>query len=111
MQSIGTLDLKSMFDQDEEFTLINTLSPDEFEKTNIPGSVNIPVEDDDFVEKVERLVDSKDDKIVVYCLGIGCESSKEAAMKLEGAGFEDVCHYIGGARAWRAVGGSLVSEK
>lgn len=110
MQSIGTLDLKSMFDHGENFTLINTLSPEEFEKTHIPRSVNIPVEDDDFVDKVERLVDSKDDKIVVYCLGVGCESSKKATMKLEGAGFESVYRYLGGARAWPAAGGFLASE-
>lgn len=110
MQSIGTLDLKSMFDHGEKFTLINTLSPEKLEKTHISGSVNVPVEDKDFAEKVEQLVDSKDDKIVVYCLGIGCKSSKKAAMKLERAGFEDVYHYLGGARAWQAAGGLLTSE-
>lgn len=109
MQSIGTLDLKSMLDHGEKFTLINTLSPEDFEKTHIPKSVSIPVQDDDFVDKVERLVGSKADKIVVYCLGIGCESSKKATMKLERAGFQDVYHYLGGARAWRAAGGFLTS--
>lgn len=110
MQKLATLDLKSMLDHGEKFALINTLAPEEFEKTHIPGSVNIPVEDDDFVEKVERLADSKDDKMVVYCVGIGCEASEKAAMKLEGAGFKNVYRYLGGARAWRAVGGLLVSE-
>jgi rhodanese-related sulfurtransferase len=109
MQSLGTPELKSMFDREEELTLINTLSPAQFRKAHIPGSVNVPVNDAGFVKKVETLVDSKDETIVVYSVGVKCESSMKAARKLDKAGFENVYRYVGGARAWRGLGGSLTS--
>lgn len=110
MQSLGTPELKSMFDCEEKFTLINTLSPAQFQKAHIPGSVNVPVNDAGFVKKVERMVDSKDETIVVYSAGVECEFSEKAARKLDRAGFENVYRYMGGTRAWRALGGSLASD-
>jgi rhodanese-related sulfurtransferase len=107
MKSIGTPELKNMFDRGEKFTLINTLSAAEFEHTRIPGSTNVPLRDEGFCDKVAELVGSKDAKVVVYSASSECETATKAAAKLEDADFADVTLYQGGARAWQSTGGLL----
>lgn len=101
MSSIDTPDLKSMLERGEEVLLVNTLPSERFEETKLPGAVNIPQDRDDFVEQVEQRAGGKDKKIVVYCANIECDSSHQAATKLDHAGFVDVVEYRGGAKAWQ----------
>lgn len=39
-------------------------------------------------------------KIVVYCSSFECDASRQAAEKLDHAGFEAVYDYEGGTRDW-----------
>jgi rhodanese-related sulfurtransferase len=91
-----------------KLTLINALSPKQFELTRIPGSENVPVEDENFVERVEEYAVSKHQAVVVYGADATCDASDEAAARLEEAGFTEVYDYSGGAKAWQASGGLLV---
>jgi len=110
MKTIDTQDLKKLIDRDADFLLINTLSPDQSKKTEIPGSINIPQDNADFVDRVESEAVEKDKQIVVYCASEKCGSSEEAARKLEEAGFTNVYDYSGGAKAWTQSGELLVLE-
>jgi len=107
MQTISTEELKTLREQDSNLTLINTLPEEHFAQTQIPGSQNIPLESDDFVEQVEKAAGGKDQKVVVYCASTECDSSPKAARKLEEAGFTDVVDYEGGAKAWQESGEKL----
>jgi rhodanese-related sulfurtransferase len=100
MQTIDTDQLKAMIDANEDLLVINVLSEDDFREHHIPQSVNIPVEEGDFVDEVERHVDSKDQEIVVYCANTQCDASPKAARKLEDAGFTNVYDYEGGIEEW-----------
>lgn len=101
MQSISRDELKRMNEtQHEDFVLINVLKPDAFRQQHIRTSINIPVDDDDFEQLVERVVADKGRKIVVYCASFDCDASQQAAEKLENAGFEAVYDYEGGTRDW-----------
>lgn len=111
MKSIGTLELKQLFDRGENFSLINVLPPIESETTLIPGSTNIPVRDGDFCEKVTELVPSKDAQVIVYSESSECDLANKAAEKLDEAGFSDVSVYQGGARAWKLKGGFLAKSR
>lgn len=87
----------------EGLTLINTLSSKYFDDFKIQGSVNIALDLDDFVERVKAVtMNNKDAEIVVYSANVECDSSTEAAKKLEAAGFRNVWDYEGGAKDWNA---------
>ena len=101
MKTITTDELKDLREKDENVTLVNTLAADYFEKTRIPGAVNVPLEDSNFAARVEQETGGKDKPVVVYCASEQCNSSEKAATKLEQAGFTDVSRYTGGAAAWQ----------
>jgi rhodanese-related sulfurtransferase len=84
----------------EDFVLINVLPEDNFNEKHIRTSINIPHEDKQFTEMVEKVAGSKDRKIVVYCASFDCDASKKAAEKLEKAGFDRVYDYEGGTKDW-----------
>ena len=100
MKTITTDQLKQSREKKENLTLVNTLAPDAFEKTRIPGAVNVPLEASDFAKRVEQEAGGKDKPVVVYCASQQCNSSEKAALKLKEAGFTDVKRYTGGAAAW-----------
>ncbi|MBA3979092.1 MAG: rhodanese-like domain-containing protein [Alcanivorax sp.] len=96
-------ELKKMNEQQhEDFVLINVLAPSAFNKAHIRTSVNVPVDEDGFAERVESIAGDKDRKIVVYCASFDCDASEQAAEKLEAAGFTAVYDYEGGTRDWFA---------
>jgi len=82
-------------------TIINVLSAEAFGKSHIPGSINIPQDQDDFPDRVETVIGDKSSPIVVYCASYSCDASKRAAIKLERAGFTNVMCYEGGMKEWQ----------
>ncbi|MGM0701261.1 MAG: rhodanese-like domain-containing protein [Pseudomonadota bacterium] len=101
MRTITRDELKVMNETEhDDFVLINVLPRDAFNKQHIRTSINIPAKDDNFVEKVEDVVGSKDRKVVVYCANFDCDASPKAARKLEDAGFTQVYDYEGGTQDW-----------
>jgi rhodanese-related sulfurtransferase len=101
MKSITTEDLKTLKGQKGDLTLVNTLGAEAFQKTKIPGAINVPLESNDFASRVEQKAGGKDKPVVVYCASQQCDSSEKAARKLESAGFTSVSRYTGGAAAWQ----------
>jgi rhodanese-related sulfurtransferase len=103
MQTIDRDELKRMNETDhEDFVLINVLPREAFNEQHIRTSINIPVDSDDFADRVEAVAGGKHRKIVVYCANFDCDASPKAAEKLEAAGFEQVYDYAGGTEDWFA---------
>lgn len=101
MQPISRETLEKMNEQaKDDFVLINVLPREAFREAHIRTSVNIPHEDDNFVQEVEKVAGGKDRKIVVYCAHKDCDASPTAARKLDDAGFAQVYDYEGGTRDW-----------
>ena len=101
MKPITRLELKRMNDErEQDFVLINVLPREKFNKQHIRTSINLPSEDSDFVQMVEKVAVYKDRKIVVYCASFECDASPKAAKKLDEAGFSQVFDYEGGAKDW-----------
>lgn len=109
MKTITTGELKAQCGQPGSPTLVNTLGADAFEKTKIPGAINVPLESGDFVARVEEKVGGKDKPVVVYCASRQCNSSEKAGEKLEAAGFTAVSRYTDGAAAWQKDAGAMPS--
>ncbi|MGE0352835.1 MAG: rhodanese-like domain-containing protein, partial [Gemmatimonadales bacterium] len=101
MRTIQANDLKRLLDQNQDLILVNVLSRKEFEKDHIPGSHNIPKDEKDFVQQVEKLAGTKDRHIVVYCASKDCQASPTAAKKLTDAGFRNVTDFEGGMAEWK----------
>jgi len=104
MQTLTTEQLDELRDRHADLVIINVLPAETYEKAHIPGSENIPLKDDDFLERAERALGDKDKPIVVYCANEQCDASPKAARKLEEAGFSEVYDYEGGTEAWRDAG-------
>lgn len=111
MQSLTREQLEQMLDGSKPFHLINVLGENEYTAAHIPGSINIPLETDDFVKAVEEEVQDRQSEIVVYCASASCTASPSAAKKLEQAGFERVYDYEGGMQDWREAGLPVRSEE
>jgi rhodanese-related sulfurtransferase len=107
MKMISTDGLKALKGQNGDLTLVNTLGPDSFEKTKIPGAINVPLDNSEFAARVEQEAGGKDKPVVVYCASQQCDSSEKAAQKLEAAGFTAVSRYTGGAEAWQKEAGEV----
>ncbi|MDY6769312.1 MAG: rhodanese-like domain-containing protein [Candidatus Nanohaloarchaea archaeon] len=98
VDTISRDELKEKMDAGEDFTLVNVLSPEQFEQEHIPGSINIPLDEveQEFPDRFDR-----DDDIVVYCASPSCSASPKAAEKLDSMGFTNVADYEGGLSDWK----------
>ena len=101
MKTVNKSQLKQWLDTKEDLLLIDVLPKEDFQKQSIPGSINVPFKGiDDFANNVERHTKSKADHIVVYCRNTQCDASKNAAKKLEAAGFTNVQAFEDGVEGW-----------
>ncbi len=101
MQAIDRSQLEAMNGREhEDFVLINVLPREAFQKAHIRTSINVPQEEDDFVDTVEKVAGDRDREVVVYCANFECPASTEAAKKLDAAGFSRVFDYEGGTEDW-----------
>jgi rhodanese-related sulfurtransferase len=110
MNTLTTEQVKKRLESNENVLLINTLDPESFEKTRIPDSINIPQSEQNFVERVEQQAGTKDRDVILYCASESCNSSSQAAGKLEQAGFTSVYDYEAGAEGWKQAGQELVAS-
>jgi len=104
MKTISAHELKDMLDSDHPPLVVNTLPSESFTKTHIPRSINIPQDDQDFVERVAVANGGRTQPVVVYCANEHCDSSEKAAKKLAVAGFSDIYRFEAGAEGWKEVG-------
>lgn len=64
-RTISTQELKAKLDRKEGVTLIETLAPERYRETHIPGALNIPPER--IKELAPQMLPNKDAEIVTYC--------------------------------------------
>ncbi len=101
MQTLNADELQVLKTKKQDVVLINVLPEDQFRQGFIPGSENVPVEREDFVEQVAEKVGDKSREVVVYCASPECDASPKAAKKLEKAGFAHVYDFEGGMKQWK----------
>ena len=103
MTPIDRNQLKRMNELKHDFVLINVLQREDFNIQHIRTSINIPLQESVFVERVEAVAGNKNREIVVYCANADCQASPKAAKQLEQAGFAKVFDYEGGVEDWFAA--------
>ncbi len=90
----------------EDGVVIDVREPHEWNIGQLPNAVGVPM--GELSRRVDSLVSSNDQRIVLYCT-VG-ERSAIAAATLEDAGFTNVVSLAGGIRQWMALGYPTVSE-
>lgn len=98
VKNITRNELMKMISKGEEFTLVDVLDKDHYEKEHIKGAVSLPVSD---IEKRAAKLLKKDETIVVYCASFDCQASTNAAKKLLSLGYKHVLDYKGGLKDYK----------
>lgn len=101
-------ELKEKIERDDDFVLVDALSQHHYERSHLPGAVNLPLE---FVDEAEKVLPDKDAEIVVYCMNVACGTSKEEVRELKEMGYENVLHYPGGKQDWLKANLPVESER
>jgi rhodanese-related sulfurtransferase len=92
---ISPIGLNRAIEANEQFQIIDLRTKELFEKSHIPGSCHVLLED---IEKVLPKL-NKDVVTVVYCYSITCTLATKAALVLANKGFK-VKELIGGFDEW-----------
>ena len=103
---ISADDLQEMFDEHEDFVLVDVRETYEYEKGHIPDSVLIPrgtlegAADPNNKHRIEALYSAREKIVVVVC-DTGARSAL-AADTLQQMGFEKALNLAGGIKLWEA---------
>lgn len=96
-KDIDRKELVEKIERGDDFVLVDALSPQHYERSHLPGAVNLPLE---FIDEAEKMVPDKNSELVVYCMNVDCGTSAEEARELEEMGYTNVFHYPGGKQDW-----------
>lgn len=108
LERISAGKLKKELESEQPPILVNTLNRNAYVSRRIPGSINIPTDHIDWIEKV---VPAGDQPIVVYCANADCTASPEAAKALIEKGYENVKDFEEGLAGWKQAGYSLAGTE
>jgi len=109
MKNIDRDELLRLIEEPNDLLIIDVLPESKYAEAHIPGAVNIPYNDDNFVPTVETTADSKNQLIVVYCANEECDLSPKAAQKLDELGYFNVMDYTAGLEDWKNAGKQTVA--
>ena len=99
--TIDTATAKALFDTGVVFIDVRTDA--DWEAGRIPGAIHLELKHMYDVESLGTTV-AKDQAVVVYCNGVQCPRSSEAATKAVTWGFSKVYYYRLGFPNWQAAG-------
>lgn len=104
MEIIARDTLKERIEGEPDLPVIEVLNEDQFDEFHLPGAVNVPVDEEDFEDRIVEVVPDKDQPVVVYCLDAECDASPRAAERMEEMGYTEVLDYEDGKRDWKEAG-------
>lgn len=84
------------------FTLIDARPTNVHQKSFIPGSLSIPLNQWD--QKQSLLPRDLDTQLIFYCGGYGCPHSDRAARRAAELGYRNIFVYLAGEPAWKEAG-------
>ena len=103
---IDSWDLSVALSGGDKIIVIDTRSSEAYQIEHIPGAINIPHRT--MTESSTSHLD-KDDLVVTYCDGIGCNASTKGALNMVNLGF-NVKELIGGLDWWKRDGHETVGS-
>ncbi|MFT7486043.1 MAG: rhodanese-related sulfurtransferase [Candidatus Paceibacteria bacterium] len=103
MPTISAALLRERLQADQELSLVNVLPKQTFDRRRIAGSQHASQYEEDFLERIEFIVEHEQACVVVYCNSKGCNAASKAAEKLALAGYTNVLELDGGLAAWESL--------
>ena len=101
MNNISHNELNTWIEKHGDMLLVDVLPKESYDKQHIPGSINIPFKNNpEFIQQVENHLNSKAQRVVVYCANAKCDLSKQAASALHEAGLSNVQPFEEGVEGW-----------
>ena len=97
-KSINAQEAKSLFNQGVIF--VDVRKDSDWEAGRIPGAEHLDLESN-YSEEALLAVVSKDDPVVIYCNGIFCLRSSEAAKKAVKWGYQKIYYFREGYPSWK----------
>jgi rhodanese-related sulfurtransferase len=94
--------LREKLERGDDFVLVDALSPMSFAASHLPGAINLTPGWVD--ERARRRIPDLDTEVVVYCLGVDCDSSVKVANRLIELGYRNIHHYAQGMNDWVEAG-------
>jgi rhodanese-related sulfurtransferase len=64
VETISRDELKAMMDREDEFFLVEALDERYYQRSHLPGAINLPPK---ALDRAEELLPDKEANIVVYC--------------------------------------------
>jgi rhodanese-related sulfurtransferase len=104
--TIDRRELERSLREDVGVHVWNVLDDEWFKDELIPGSRRVPLAG--LRQAVEQSSLPKDARVVVYCAGPTCPSSREAAAELSALGYSNVAAFEGGLDEWKNSGHGVV---
>ena len=97
---IDSWDLSVALEAGEHIVVIDTRSPEAFQREHIPNAINIPhrMMSEESTSRLDRAA-----LMVTYCDGIGCNASTKGAVNMLRLGFR-VKELMGGLDWWKRDG-------
>ena len=99
-------EVKSDIDNNEKIILLDVRTPEEYAKTHIEKSVNLPL--DEVSKKIVSIIPNKNQFIYVYCFS-GARSISAVKQMLD-LGYNNVFNMPNGILAWRLKRYPLVNN-
>ncbi len=94
MYTCGPANVKRWIDDKEKFRIIDVRQPEHYNKSHIPGAINLPREKWGTFEGLD-----KETLNVVYCYSMSCHLAAEACLYFSESGYS-VSELIGGFDEW-----------
>ncbi len=105
---ISREELREKLEQREPLVLIEAVSPEDYDRSHIPGAINIPPEK--VYTLAPQLICEKDVEVIVYCSTKTWHRAFQVANDLAGLGYYDVRYYAGGKSDWMEAGLPVVKR-
>ena len=110
IKKISSEDLDKKLISDTDFTLIDTLTNDHFNRVHIVKSKNACVFEVTFPDQVNNLIPEKNKTIILYGFSEKTMDAVTAAEKLLRAGYQDIYVLDGGLTQWQKNGYALEGD-
>jgi rhodanese-related sulfurtransferase len=83
--------------------ILDALTPEYYNKTHIPGAINIPASQNWTLEEVMDILPKGTNSttpMIIYCYSPECTAAEKLWEKLNRLGFYNTMHYLGGISDW-----------
>ena len=103
-KKLTTEELKKIVEAKENVVILDARSGKWDDGKRIAGAKSLNAESTK--EDIEKVVASKDARIITYCAGTTCPASEKLAKHLRKLGYTDITEYPEGIKGWTSAGHS-----